>query len=381
MSAAPRPARPVGGIPIGRIGSIRLVVSWTWLLSVAVIVLLAAPVVAQAVPGTGGGAAAAIAALLGVLLGASVLVHELGHCLAARSLGVPVTEVRLYLLGGVSELGRAPATPREEAVIAAAGPGLSVVLTGVFFLLVGGSTPHTVGWLLLIELALANGIVAVFNLLPALPLDGGRVLRAGVWQWSGRRRWGTAAAAVGGYAVAVALAVWALVQFTDSARGSVLQGGIAAVLAVFVALGAAGEHQADRPVSWPAGRTLAKLARPVVQLPAEIGAAMALQAAGNRAVVLVGPDGVVAGLLDEPAAIRLLRTDPGVPALSVSTPIWPESVVVAGDDPAEVAARARPSGIRAFLLVGEDGLPAGVVAADELTRILTGADRPAPGGR
>lgn len=368
-------------MPIGRIGGIRLVVSWTWLLSVAVIVLLAAPVVTQVVPGTSTGAAAGIAALLGVLLGASVLVHELGHCLAARSLGVPVTQVRLYLLGGVSELGRSPATPREEAVIAAAGPGLSVVLTAVFFLLVGGTQPHTVGWLLLVELALANGIIAVFNLLPALPLDGGRVLRAGVWRWSGRRRWGTAAAAVGGYAVAVALAVWAFVQFADSARGSALQGGIGVAMAVFVAVGAAGEHSADRAVAWPADLPLASLARPVVQLPAEVTVGMALQAAQNRAVVLVGVDGAVAGLLDEPAAMALLRQDPRAPAMAVATSIEPAAVVLTDDAPDEVATRARATGIAQFLLVDADGLPAGVLSADSLTRILTGARRPVPRGR
>ena len=373
-SPAPRPPRTAGGIPVGRLGGIKIVLSWSWLLSVAIIVVLATPVVRNAVPGTSTATAAWVAALLGVLLGASVLVHELGHCLAARSLGVPVTEVRLYLLGGVSELGRAPATAREEAVIAAAGPGLSVVLTVIFALLVGSTDQHTIPWLLLLELAFINGIVAVFNLLPALPLDGGRVLRAGVWGWFGRRRLGTLVAAGGGYLVAAGLIVWGIVQFGGS-RGGILQGGISVAMALFVAMGALSEQRADRAVDWPADATLAALARPVVQLPVEVPVDMALRAAAGRAVILTGPDGLATGLLDETAAIALARQNPRTPALHAVRPIPPQALVLDGDDPAEVALRAESSTVADFLLIGPDGQPVGVLPAAVLTRILAQARR------
>ncbi len=373
-SPAPRPPRTSGGIPVGRLGGIEIVLSWSWLLSVAIIVFLATPVVRNAVPGTSTATAAWVAALLGVLLGASVLVHELGHCLAARSLGVPVTEVRLYLLGGVSELGRSPATAREEAVIAAAGPGLSVVLTVIFALLVGSTDRNTIPWLLLLELAFINGIVAVFNLLPALPLDGGRVLRAGVWGWFGRRRLGTLVAAVGGYLVALALVVWAVVQFGGS-RGGILQGGISLAMALFVAMGALSEQRADRAVEWPADATLAALARPVVQLPVEVPVDMALRAAAGRAVILTGPDGLATGLLDETAAIALARQDPRAPARHAVRPIPPQALVLDGDDPAEVALRAESSTVTTFLLIGADGQPVGVLPAAALSRILAQARR------
>ena len=172
---------------MGRIGGVPIVVAPSWVLSVAVIVALGVPVISQVVPGTGTGAGRRGVDLLGVLLGASVLAHELGHCLAARVLGMQVVGVRLYLLGGVSELAKAPRSPREEAIIAAAGPAVSAVLAGAFWLAVAATTPGTVGWLLVMLLALSNLVVAVFNLLPALPLDGGRVLRAGVWRVSGNR--------------------------------------------------------------------------------------------------------------------------------------------------------------------------------------------------
>lgn len=359
------------GIPLGRIGGIPIVLAPSWLVSVVIIAVLATPVVEQALPGIGRGRAVVVSVALGVLLGVSVLTHELGHCLAARSMGVPVTEVRLYLLGGVSELGRLPDSPREEAVIAAAGPGVSAILAGVFGLLVGSTAPHTVGWLLLIELALANLVVAVFNFLPALPLDGGRVLRAGVWGASGRRRWGTLAAVLGGYVIAVALLIWGATQVTGSTRAGLLQGGIAIVMALFVGVGAAAEQNSDRAISWSSTVPVGKLAVPVVQLPVEVSVAMANQAAAGRAVVLTRFDGTTAGLMDTRAAVELARSHPDAPAATVTRPIAPDLVIFAHDeaqDLRERVATARPGDH--FLLVDDTGRPTGVVPVDDIARIL-----------
>ena len=348
------------------------------LVSVVIIAVLATPVVEQALPGIGRGRAIVVSVALGILLGVSVLTHELGHCLAARSLGVPVTEVRLYLLGGASELGRLPDSPREEAAIAAAGPGVSALLAGVFGLLVGSTTAHTVGWLLLIELALANLVVAIFNFLPALPLDGGRVLRAGVWGASGRRRYGTLAAVIGGYVIAVALLIWGAAQLTGSSRAGLLQGGIAVVMALFVGVGAAAEQNSDRAAAWPAedGQSpstvaVGRWATPVVQLPVEVSVAMATRAAAGRAVVLTRFDGTTAGLMDARAAVELARTQPDAPAASVTRPIPPQLVIFAHDtagDLADRVAATRPGDH--FLLVDDTGRPVGIVPVEDIARIL-----------
>ena len=346
--------------------------SLSWPVSVLVIAFLATPVVQQAIPGISTGSAVLVAVGLGLLLGASVLTHELGHCLAARSLGVPVVEVRLYLLGGASELGRPPATPREEAVIAAAGPGVSALLAGIFGLLIGSTTPHSISWLLLIELALANLVVAVFNFLPALPLDGGRVLRAGVWRASGRRRLGTLAAVIGGYLTAVALLVWGLIEITGPTRAAFLQGVVAVAMAAFVALGAGGEQGADKVVSWPSDVTIAGLARAVVQLPTESPVGLATQIAAGRAVILTGADGVAVGLMDDRAALELARTQPHAPATMVAQPITPEMVILSHDQPSDVADRLRSVRAARFLLVDDSGRPAGVVLGEDIARILAG---------
>lgn len=116
-------------------------------------------------------------AALGLFL--SVLIHELGHALTARAYGVQTREITLWLLGGVAQLEQIPRTRGAEAIIAVAGPIVSVLLSGLFGLM-RGLVPSSAaeGQFLLGYLALINLSLAIFNLLPALPLDGGRILRS-----------------------------------------------------------------------------------------------------------------------------------------------------------------------------------------------------------
>ena len=121
--------------------------------------------------------------LLGLLSGLGlllcVLVHELGHALAARRYGVEVQEITLWLLGGVAQFNEMPRQRGAEAVVGIAGPVTSVGLSGLFYVL-WQATPDAAGAAQFIfsYLTWANLLLAVFNLLPALPLDGGRVLRS-----------------------------------------------------------------------------------------------------------------------------------------------------------------------------------------------------------
>jgi len=121
--------------------------------------------------------------LLGLLaavgLFLSVLIHELGHALTARAYGVQTREITLWLLGGVAQLEQIPRNRGAEAVIAIAGPIVSVLLSALFGLLRGLlPSAATEGQFLLGYLSFINLSLAVFNLLPALPLDGGRILRS-----------------------------------------------------------------------------------------------------------------------------------------------------------------------------------------------------------
>lgn len=140
----------------------------------------------------------------GLLFFASLLAHEFAHSVVAKGFGIPVPRITLFLLGGVSELGAEPETPRSELLMAIAGPAMSLVL-GVAFSLLGASfagadfaeqlasdqgaalaslTPLAT---MLLWLGPVNLLLAIFNMIPGFPLDGGRVLRALLWAWTGDR--------------------------------------------------------------------------------------------------------------------------------------------------------------------------------------------------
>lgn len=143
----------------------------------------------------------AFAAVSALALFASVVAHEFAHALVARRYSVQTAAITLFLFGGVATLDEEPPTPRAEVWIALAGPALSALLAGLSFaalLAVERLIPGRVGTalgLLTAYLAIANGVLAVFNLIPAYPMDGGRVLRALIWRARGDRPSATAIAA------------------------------------------------------------------------------------------------------------------------------------------------------------------------------------------
>jgi Zn-dependent protease len=116
----------------------------------------------------------------------SVVLHELAHAFVARAHGVSVGGITLHVLGGVSELNDEPASPRAEAVIAIAGPLASFVIAAFVFAAHEAAVPGTSTSAFLAYVALANLLLGAFNLVPAFPLDGGRLLRAALWAWDGR---------------------------------------------------------------------------------------------------------------------------------------------------------------------------------------------------
>ncbi len=364
--------RPAGGVwtrgvSIGRLIGVPVTVTPSWLLSVAIIALMSGPVVADLVPSLSRPGAYLVAALLAVLLGVSVLAHELGHCVVAQRFGVGVVGIQLFLLGGVSEIARIPRTAREEAAVAAAGPVVSAALCGAFAAATAVTQPRTVWWLLVLEMAVANGILAIFNLLPALPLDGGRVLRAGLWRQFGDRRTGTRVAVLGGYLVAAALVGWSIFRFGSGDRASLVQGAIGLAMAGYIAVGARGEQREPEPLEFPEELQLAALARPVVELPAETPVELALTLAAGSEVLLLGAEGVVEAVLDLPAARSLAVRSPGAPAGAAGHRMGPHTVVLFSDTPSDFAQQLSSVASMYFLLIGQDGRPQGVLRRDDVT--------------
>lgn len=153
----------------------------------------------------------AVVGLVGLM--ACLVAHELAHSLVARWYGLPVGGVTLFVFGGIAELDVEPKTPRTEALMAAAGPVMSAVLAILSYgaaSMVGGAVAVVLAYL-----GVINSMLAAFNLIPAFPMDGGRILRAALWAWTGDVRWATRMAALSGMVlglVVMAAGVWQMVQ-------------------------------------------------------------------------------------------------------------------------------------------------------------------------
>lgn len=125
---------------------------------------------------------------------ASIIVHELMHSLVARNYGLPIRGITLFLFGGVADMEEEPHSPRAEFFVALAGPAASVGVAGLSALLAAAGRAYQ--WPVPVVGLLAwgagiNFILVLFNLVPAFPLDGGRLLRSALWRWKGNLRWAT----------------------------------------------------------------------------------------------------------------------------------------------------------------------------------------------
>jgi Zn-dependent protease/CBS domain-containing protein len=197
------------GVRIGRIAGIRITADWSVLVIGALLAWgVAGGAVPAAVPGTPSWLAWAVGSLAALLLLASLTAHELGHALLARRRGIAVDGIRLWLFGGVAQIGGDWMTGRTEMLVAAVGPAITFVIAavsvGTTWLLASLGAPPLVvlvpQWI-----AAVNVLLLVFNLIPAFPLDGGRILRGFIWARTNNRMSATVAAARAGRVFAVIL--------------------------------------------------------------------------------------------------------------------------------------------------------------------------------
>jgi Zn-dependent protease len=179
-------------LQIFRVAGIPVRMDFSWLLVFVLIAWsLAAGYFPRVLPGLSAKAAWLHAVAAAALLFASVFLHELFHALVALQQGVRVRGIRLHMFGGVSELESEPPSPRAEFLITIVGPLASFVIAALCYSL--GRAVADVPWAAALTgyLAAVNFIVGLFNLAPGLPLDGGRLLHAMLWWWSGRLGWAT----------------------------------------------------------------------------------------------------------------------------------------------------------------------------------------------
>ena len=193
-------------VPMGRIHGIPIGLNLSWFPVYAIVAWsLATGFLPQAVPGVSPFWAWTAANVGAAAFFLSILAHELGHALVAQWCGIGVNSITLFILGGVSRISSEPRTAREELVIAAAGPAVSVGLSIGMWFVVLFAEPGPLATAVGLYLVLVNGALALFNMIPALPLDGGRVLRAVLWGITGQSANATKWAAWGGRACGASL--------------------------------------------------------------------------------------------------------------------------------------------------------------------------------
>jgi Zn-dependent protease/CBS domain-containing protein len=194
------------GWRVGRVAGIDLAIHPSWLVIAVLLVFSLAAQFARQFPGWSQSAYWIVAAATAALFFGSVLVHELSHALVARRFGLKVESISMFIFGGVTTIDDDSRTPREEALIALAGPASSVIigvaLLGLELVVPQPQAAALFGWLGWINLALG-----AFNLIPGFPMDGGRVLRALIWRARGDRLASTRTAAVVGRAFGYLLIV------------------------------------------------------------------------------------------------------------------------------------------------------------------------------
>ncbi len=164
----------------------------------------------------------------------SIVLHEFGHSLVARRFGIPIKEITLFIFGGVADMEEEPPSAKSEFVMAVAGPITSVVLAFVFlglYLLGSWIGEATAFFAVIAYLAWLNILLAIFNMIPAFPLDGGRVLRAALWGWTQNLAWSTKVAAGTGTALGITLAALGVLAFFS---GNVVGGVWWVMIGVFI---------------------------------------------------------------------------------------------------------------------------------------------------
>ncbi|MGI8677707.1 MAG: site-2 protease family protein [Jatrophihabitans sp.] len=368
-------ARPM--LTLGRIRGVPIEVAPSWLLIGLLLTAVYGPIVHDAVPGVSNSTAYLASLGFSVVFALCILAHELGHTLVSGALGYPVKRVVLFLLGGVSEIEGEPTRARHELLISVAGPLVSVLLAAGAFGGYVATDAASLPGVLFALLAWSNIILAAFNLLPGLPLDGGRILRAAVWGCGASASTGTRVAAWSGrvLAVLVAAAALALDRGPD---------GIAAAILTFVLAGYLWVSASQSlKVAELMGRLpevdVASLLRPGLLVPADLSIAEALRRVWEtnaRGLVVLDRSEQPSAIVDE-HAIELVPPErrAWVAVNEVARPLEPGLLVPAGLGAKDLLEHMQRTPAREYLVVETDGSPAGIIATADFASKLKGPAR------
>ena len=367
---APAP-RPPGTFKVGTIAGSDVLVSSSWFIVAALIAVIVAPRVEQVQPGLGA-LKYVVGVAFAIVLYLSVLLHEASHAYMARHYGFGVSSITLHFLGGMTAIDREAERPRQEFWIAVVGPITSLAVggaaLGLWFV-----TPDGLLLMAVEGLAGANLLVGLLNLVPGLPLDGGRVLKAGVWQLTGDVHRGTVVAAWGGRVIAALVLLWPVAQQAIFGLSpDILDFVLAFIVALFLWSGASAAL-ASASVRRKLPNLVARnLARRTLAVPQDLPLAEAIrraQEAQAGGIVTTTSSGVPVGVVNE-AALDATPEErrPWVATSTVARTLDPGlrlPVSISGEDLVRAISR-NPAG--EYLLVDEDGSLYGVLVTSDVDR-------------
>jgi Zn-dependent protease len=363
--------RPPGTFRLGTIAGAEVRISSSWFLIAALIAFVMAPRVDQVQPDLG-----AWKYLVGftfaVVLYLSVLLHEASHAVMATRYGFQVEAITLHFLGGMTAIKGESRTPRQEFAIAVVGPLTSIAVggaaLGLWFV-----TPDGLLRMAVEGLAGANLLIGALNLVPGLPLDGGRVLKAAVWGLTGRVHTGTMAAGWGGRVVAGLVLTWPLWQ--ESLFGvpaDALDVILSFVVAAFLWSGATAAMSTARVRRKLPSLVARDLARRTLAVPGDLPLAEAVrraQEAEAGGIVTVTTGGSLEGVVNEEALLATpVDRRPWVPVSAVARSVEAGlslPVAITGEELVR-AINAHPA--TEYLLVEDDGSIYGVLVTADVDR-------------
>jgi Zn-dependent protease len=368
----PRTRRPPGTLRIGQIGGVDVLVRSSWLLVAALISVMLAPAIDRVQPGLGGWKYVAGLAFA-VLLYLSVLLHEASHALMAKRYGLPVKSITLHFLGGVTEIDGEPDTPGREFGVSVVGPLTSIAVGLVAIPLAMLAPDRSLLEFAAKALAGANLLVGVLNLVPGLPLDGGRVLRAGVWKVTGNPHQGTIVAGWGGRVAAVLVVLYPLVsEIFFGRRPNVTDYVFAFVIASFLWSGASQSIMSARVRRRLPALRARTLARRTLAVPQSTPLAEAVRRAHDEqagSIVVLDSTGAPYAIVNE-AAVLATPEDrrPWLPVSAVARSLEPGLTFSAdmSGEPLILAMQKAPAS--EYLLLDRDGSIYGVLVTDDVDK-------------
>ncbi|MFJ3959102.1 site-2 protease family protein [Arthrobacter sp. NPDC090010] len=368
------------GIRLGKLWGVPIYLAYSWFIIAAFTVVSFGPLLQSTMPDIGVWAYA-VALSYAILLLISVLVHELAHALSARAYGWSTEKIVLNLWGGHTQFNEFTATPWRSVVVAFAGPLANFVLAAVGWFVTVAADPHGVPGILVGIFTWTNFVIGIFNVLPGLPLDGGRLVESIVWSVSGNREKGTVAAGWAGRIIVAAIVLYFIVR--PFLLGETLDFKfviITALVAGFLWLGAGEAIRFGTMRLRLPDIQAAALAEPAQGIPATATVATALRAASSGVTLVVtAADGAPSGVLD-PAALSSVPAELALttPVSAVSTPLAPGAYVPEHASGKELIDYLAPLDGQQYAVIDTHGQVTGLLRQAVIVAAITGRANPRP---